>query len=58
MPKPNYRLAKRQKEQSRVARQLEKQKRRSGRTGGSEEGAPPLQDSPLAPGDPTPMGGA
>ena len=58
MPKPNYRLAKKQKEQSRIARQLEKQKRRSARTDGSGENATPPPDSPVGPGGPTSMGGA
>lgn len=58
MAKPNYRLAKKQKEQNRVARKLEKQKRRSARTSGPEASVGSLQDPPAGPGDPTPMGGA
>lgn len=58
MPKPNYRLAKKQKEQNRAARQLEKQRRRSARANGPDESVTPLQDSPVEPGDPTPLSGA
>jgi len=36
LAKPNYRHAKKQKEAARKARQLEKQQRRSARTGGAE----------------------
>ncbi|HJS88363.1 MAG TPA: hypothetical protein VJ738_00170 [Steroidobacteraceae bacterium] len=57
MPKPNYRHAKKQKELSRKARQLEKQQRRSARANPSGEIAPPLQDAPVAPGDPIASGG-
>lgn len=54
MPKPNYRQAKKQKELSRKARQLEKQQRRASRPHGSGEVETPSQDVPaVAPGDPT-----
>jgi ribosomal protein L44E len=53
LPKPNYRQAKKQKEQSRKARQLEKQQRRTARQNGSGELAEPLQDAPAGAGDPT-----
>lgn len=53
MPKPNYRLAKKQKEQSRKARHLEKQQRRTTRPNGSEEVAAPLQQPASDPTDPT-----
>jgi hypothetical protein len=53
VPKPNYRHVKKQKEQSRKARQLEKQQRRTARPTGSEEVAPSLQESPGGPSDPT-----
>ena len=53
MPKPNYRQAKKQKELSRKARQLEKQQRRTARSQGSGELAAPLRDPPAGPGDPT-----
>lgn len=58
MPKPNYRFAKKQKEQSRVARQLEKQRRRTTRPNGSEDSATPVQDRPVGSGDPTAVDGA
>lgn len=57
MPKPNYRQAKKQKELSRKARQLEKQQRRTARPAGSEAIATPLQDPPASPTDPTLSGG-
>lgn len=57
MPKPNYRHAKKQKELSRKARQLEKQQRRTARTNPSGEIAPPLQDAPAGPVDPLSSGG-
>lgn len=41
VPKPNYRHAKKQKEQSRKARQLEKQQRRTARSSGSETATQP-----------------
>jgi hypothetical protein len=53
VPKPNYRQAKKQKEQSRKTRQLEKQQRRAARQNGSGEPAVPLQDSPAGASDPT-----
>ena len=53
MPKPNYRQAKKQKELSRKARQLEKQQRRTARPNGSGEIATPGQELPAAPTDPT-----
>ncbi|MFZ0500775.1 MAG: hypothetical protein WAU49_10960 [Steroidobacteraceae bacterium] len=53
MAKPNYRQAKKQKEASRKARQLEKQQRRATRPNASGEIATPLQDTPVGPGDPT-----
>ena len=46
MPKPNYRQAKKQKELSRKARQLEKQQRRTSRPQGSGEVETPLQEAP------------
>jgi hypothetical protein len=58
VPKPNYRLAKKQKEQSRAARQLEKQQRRAARAGSPAESAAPSQDPPAGPADTTPMSGA
>ncbi len=58
MPKPNYRLAKKQKEQSRAARQLEKQQRRAARATSPTEDAAPSQDPAAGPADPTPMSGA
>lgn len=51
MPKPNYRHAKKQKEESRKARQLEKQQRRAARSSGSAEA--PVQEPPVGPGDAT-----
>ncbi len=57
MPKPNYRHAKKQKELSRKARQLEKQQRRTTRPAGSGEIVTPLQDPPVSPTDPTLSGG-
>lgn len=53
MPRPNYRQAKKQKEASRKARQLEKQQRRATRPNEAEEAATPLQDPPVGPSDPT-----
>jgi hypothetical protein len=56
VPKPNYRQAKKQKEASRKARQLEKQQRRAARPNDSGDAAAPLQDAsaaPAAPSDPT-----
>jgi hypothetical protein len=53
VPRPNYRQAKKQKELSRRARQLEKQQRRTARPNGSGEIATPLQDPPTGPSDPT-----
>ena len=58
MPKPNYRLAKKQKEQSRAARQLEKQQRRAARASSPAESDAPPQDLPAGPADATPMSGA
>ena len=46
VPKQNYRQAKKQKEQSRKARQLEKQQRRTARATGPGEAPTPLQDPP------------
>lgn len=59
MPKPNYRQAKKQKELSRKARQLEKQQRRTARPNDSAETetAAPLRDAPAGPTDPTLSGG-
>ncbi|HEV2271773.1 MAG TPA: hypothetical protein VGR92_20165 [Steroidobacteraceae bacterium] len=57
MPRQNYRQVKKQKEQSRKARQLEKQQRRTARPNGSGEIAEPLQDPPVNPSDPTLSGG-
>lgn len=57
MPRPNYRQAKKQKELSRKARQLEKQQRRTARPNGSGEIAPPPQDPPIGPSDPILSGG-
>ena len=56
MPKPNYRHAKKQKELSRKARQLEKQQRRTARTRAPEEVATAFQDAPAARNDPA-LGG-
>ncbi len=53
VPTQNYRQAKKQKEQSRKARQLEKQQRRTARLNGSAEAAAPLQEPAIAPGAPT-----
>jgi hypothetical protein len=58
VPRSNYRQAKKQKELSRKARQIEKQRRRTTRPNGSEEIAAPLQDTPVGPSDPTVSGGA
>jgi hypothetical protein len=55
MPKPNYRHAKKQKELSRKARQLEKQQRRTARPSAGEI-ATPLQDPPAGPADSTVSG--
>jgi hypothetical protein len=57
VPRQNYRQVKKQKEQSRKARQLEKQQRRTARPNGSEEIVTPLQDPPVDPSDPTLRGG-
>lgn len=57
MPRQNYRQVKKQKEQSRKARQLEKQQRRTTRPKDSGEIVPPLQDPPADPGDPASGGG-
>ena len=57
VPRPNYHQAKKQKELARKARQLEKQRRRAAaRPDGSGEIAPPPQDPPIGPGDPTSSG--
>jgi len=56
VPKPNYRHAKKQKELSRKARQLEKQQRRTARPSGSEEVATPVQEPSAGPSDPTMSG--
>lgn len=53
MPKPNYRHAKKQKELSRKARQLEKQQRRATRSNDSGEVDKPLQDPAAGLADPT-----
>ena len=53
MPKPNYHQARKQKELSRKARQLEKQRRRTARPNAPEESATPLQDPPTDPINPT-----
>jgi hypothetical protein len=50
VPRQNYRQAKKQKELSRKARQLEKQQRRTARPTGSAEIATPPQDPPAGPG--------
>ena len=52
MPGPNYRQAKKQKELSRKARQLEKQQRRTTRPNRSGDIATPLQDPPAEPNGP------
>ncbi|MDE2051383.1 MAG: hypothetical protein KGJ72_10240 [Gammaproteobacteria bacterium] len=57
MAKPNYRQVKKQKEQSRKARQLEKQQRRAARPSGPAETATPLQNPPVEPSDPALSGG-
>lgn len=57
MPRQNYRQVKKQKEQSRKARQLEKQQRRTTRPDASGEATAPLQDAPARPADPTLSGG-
>ena len=53
MPKANYHQARKQKELSRKARQLEKQRRRTARPNGPEEAAMPLQEPPADPTNPT-----
>ena len=53
MPRQNYRQAKKQKEASRKARQLEKQQRRAARPNDSAGTATPLQDPPVNGSDPT-----
>jgi hypothetical protein len=53
VPKQNYHQARKQKELSRKARQLEKQRRRTARPNGSEENPAPLQDPPTNPTNPT-----
>ena len=53
VPKPNYRQAKKQKELSRKARQLEKQQRRATRSNDSGEVDKPLQDPAAGLADPT-----
>ena len=53
MPRPNYHQARKQKELSRKARQLEKQQRRTTRPNESGETAVPLQDPTVGPSDPT-----
>jgi hypothetical protein len=53
VPKPNYHQARKQKELSRKARQLEKQRRRTARPNGSEGTPMPVQDSPTGPANPT-----
>lgn len=57
MAKPNYRQAKKQKELSRKARQLEKQQRRTARV--NEPGEAPIQsqDPVISPVDPALSGG-
>jgi hypothetical protein len=52
VPRQNYRQVKKQKEQSRKARQLEKQQRRTARPNTGEIETP-LQDPPANPSDPT-----
>ncbi|MGH8319404.1 MAG: hypothetical protein ACREUL_15750 [Steroidobacteraceae bacterium] len=56
VPRTNYRQAKKQKELSRKARQLEKQQRRTARPTDSGDIATPLQDPPAGPSDPTSSG--
>lgn len=53
VPKPNYRQAKKQKELSRKARQLEKQQRRTARANDSGEVATPSQDPAVGPSNET-----
>ena len=53
VPKPNYRQAKKQKELSRKARQLEKQQRRAARANDSGEVATPSQAPAVGPSDET-----
>ena len=57
MPKQNYRQAKKLKEASRKARQLEKQQRRTARPGGPGETLTPLPGPDVGPSDPTLSGG-
>lgn len=57
MPRPNYRQVKKQKEQSRKTRQLEKQQRRAARPNASGEIEAPVQDPPVSPTDPALSGG-
>lgn len=57
VPRQNYRQVKKQKEQSRKARQLEKQQRRTARPNGSGGVEEPLQDPPVNPSDPVLSGG-
>jgi hypothetical protein len=58
VPRQNYRQVKKQKEQSRKARQLEKQQRRAAaRPSGSAEAEAPLQAPPIDPSDPAPSDG-
>lgn len=57
MPRQNYRQAKKQKEQSRKARQLEKQQRRATRPNTPGEATAPLEDPPVRPAEPTLSGG-
>lgn len=57
MPRPNYRQAKKQKELSRKARQLEKQRRRTARPNGSAETVTLPSDPPVGPSDPALRGG-
>jgi len=52
VPQPNYRQAKKLKEASRMARQLEKQQRRTARTTGSGEILTPLPGPDVGPNDP------
>jgi hypothetical protein len=53
VPRQNYRQAKKQKEASRKARQLEKQQRRAARPNDPTETATTLQDPPVNGSDPT-----
>jgi hypothetical protein len=57
VPRQNYRQVKKQKEQSRKARQLEKQQRRTARPSGSAEAETPLQAPTIEPSDPAPSDG-